>query len=118
LITRQYRNIVICVNKVFDFFINIRFDLALTPTLLQRIQSDKINICYKHPSGNCDDNLFLFPRVHFANFKTAIDQLIEKGKITHEICRFLPESSIHYLSVVPHSGGTEWKQIFDILRAA
>jgi len=101
----------------FDFFINIRFDLALTPKLFQSIQSDKINICYKHPSGNCDDNFFLFSRAHFANFKSAVEELIKRGSITHEICRFLPEGSIHYLSIVPHSGGSQWKEIFDILRA-
>ena len=100
----------------FDFFINIRFDLLLTPNVMKRLVTDKINICYKHPSGNCDDNLFLFPRIYLADFKNAVDQLIEKDRITHEICHFLPESNIHYLCVVPYSGGIEWKEIFDLIR--
>jgi hypothetical protein len=56
-----------------------------------------MNICYKHDSGNCDDNIFIIPRNVLHIFINGFTILYNENCITHEICRVIDECYISYL---------------------
>jgi hypothetical protein len=93
----------------FDYILNTRFDLLYKQPVYDNIKYDKINISYKHASGNCDDNFFLFPRQHLDTFESAFTRL---NTITHEFCRFVNETTdIHYIYTLEN-----YTTFFDIIR--
>jgi hypothetical protein len=49
------------------------------------LELDKLNITVEHPSGNCDDNLWIFPRNYLDIFENSVDALIAENKMTHEL---------------------------------
>ena len=96
----------------FDYILNTRFDLLFFTSILSNINYNKINIMYKHDSGNCDDNFFFFPRYHLNTFDNAITQLKIQNQITHAICHFMNENdNIHYMYSL-----SNWNEEFKIVR--
>ncbi len=84
-------------NFRYDIIINVRFDLFFTLNFQEwNIVYNKINIMFKHPSGNCDDNFFIIPRNYFDLFYDATINLLINNKITHEYNHVLNEDNIHY----------------------
>jgi len=102
---------------VFDYIINTRFDLFFTPLILSNINYKKINIIYKHDSGNCDDNFYLFPRHHLITFDNAITQIKKVDNIFgyelcgHELCHFIDSNEINYIGNL-----TNYNHIFTLAR--
>ena len=82
----------------FDYIMNIRFDFLYT-NILSNINNDKINIIFKHHSGNCDDNFFFFPKKLLPIFEHAVKEIIKNGNITHEINHYMNEkNNVNYIS--------------------
>ena len=70
----------------YDYFIFTRFDVDFHKNYNTfKLELDKLNITVEHPSGNCDDNLWIFPRNYLDIFENSVDALIAEGKMTHEL---------------------------------
>jgi|LauGreDrversion4_2_1035121.scaffolds.fasta_scaffold111271_3 hypothetical protein len=70
----------------YDYFIFTRFDIDFHKNYNTfNLELDKLNITVEHPSGNCDDNLWIFPRNYLDIFENSVDALIFENKITHEL---------------------------------
>jgi hypothetical protein len=101
-------------SMTFDYILNTRFDLFYSNRIFSNINNDKINIIFKHCSGNCDDNFFLFPRFFLPIFEHAIKEIMKNGKMTHEICHYMNEQeNIHYLCPIPEK---DYETIFKFAR--
>jgi len=73
-------------NKNYDYFIFTRFDIFFHKKYdIFNIDLNKFNITVEHPSGNCDDNLWIFPRKYLDIFQKSINELLIENKMTHEI---------------------------------
>jgi hypothetical protein len=80
------RNEEIKKNIQYDYLIFTRFDVEFHKNYnILNLKSDKFNITVEHPSGNCDDNLWIFPRNYLDIFENSVNSLIVEGKITHEL---------------------------------
>jgi hypothetical protein len=98
----------------FDYILNTRFDLFYTNLIFTNIIHSKINIIFKHCSGNCDDNFFLFPRSMLPIFENGIKDIMKEGKMTHEICHYMNEKeNIHYICPIPEKN---YETIFKFAR--
>jgi hypothetical protein len=86
-------------NKIqYDLIINTRFDITFPKKFSDmNIDYTKMNILYRYPSGNCDDNLFIFPRSLLDQFTASWIYQFENSKITHEFNRYFPKENIHYM---------------------
>ena len=86
-------------NIQYDYCINLRFDILFkVPITKQAIDLTKFNIMFKHTSGNCDDNYWIFPRKYFDLFEESLIKLLKKeSTITHEINHYLGDFTIHYM---------------------
>jgi hypothetical protein len=83
----------------FDFIINTRFDALFKKEITSmKLDLTKLNITYKHSSGNCDDNFFFFPRSLLDVFENSVKGLSANNEITHRINHYVGEESINYLS--------------------
>jgi hypothetical protein len=72
--------------NIYDYFIFTRFDVDFHKNYNTfKLELDKLNITVEHPSGNCDDNLWIFPRNYLDIFENSVDALISEGKMTHEL---------------------------------
>lgn len=70
----------------YDYLIFTRFDIDFHKNYnIFSLELDKFNITVEHPSGNCDDNLWVFPRNYLDIFENSVDALIVENKITHEL---------------------------------
>jgi len=70
----------------YDYFIFTRFDVYFHKNYnTYNLELNKLNITVEHPSGNCDDNLWVFPRNYLEIFENSVDALIAESKITHEL---------------------------------
>lgn len=70
----------------YDYLIFTRFDIDFHKNYNTfNLELDKLNITVEHPSGNCDDNLWIFPRNYLDIFENSVDVLIAENKITHEL---------------------------------
>jgi hypothetical protein len=70
----------------YDYFIFTRFDINFHKNYnIFKLEPEKFNITVEHPSGNCDDNLWIFPRNYLDIFEKSIDLLIYENKMTHEL---------------------------------
>jgi hypothetical protein len=88
-------------NIKYDIVINTRFDITFVKKFTEMdINFDKMNIAFEHSSGNCDDNLFIFPRRMLEDFKKAWHEMTPKPNTTHEFNHFFPKDEIHYMSIV------------------
>lgn len=73
-------------NLKYDFFIFTRLDVTFHKNFNNlNIDFNKFNITVEHPSKNCDDNFWIFPRTMLDIFDQSIDLLISESKMTHEI---------------------------------
>lgn len=81
----------------YDLLVFTRPDLKFHWTLDEiypHLELDKFNIPVQHLSGNCDDNLFIFPVKYLDTFEESIDVLLSRNGITHEINHLLNERSV------------------------
>ena len=75
----------------YDCIINTRFDLEFNTKITEmNIDYSMFNIAFKHSSGNCDDNLWIFPGVMIDEFESAINNLYKNSQMTHEINKYMP----------------------------
>jgi hypothetical protein len=73
-------------NFNYDYLIFTRFDIDFHKNYNTfNLELDKLNITVEHPSGNCDDNLWIFPRNYLDIFENSVDALIAENKMTHEL---------------------------------
>ncbi len=88
------------MNSNYDYFIFTRFDIEFHKRYESfNLDLDKFNITVEHPSGNCDDNLWIFPRSYLEIFEKSVDLLLSEHKITHELNHkiILLGGNIHYI---------------------
>ena len=79
----------------YDFFIFTRFDLIFIGKVTDwNINYEEFNITMLHLSGNCDDNVWLFPRKNIDGFTLSINQLSNMRGITHEINKYLINNNV------------------------
>ena len=97
----QIRNRMDMTRDLYDAIIFTRPDLKLVQNFSELdIDFSKFNIVVKHPSGNCDDNLFILPLKYLDIFSESVNELYENNRITHEINHVLEKrgAQINYLS--------------------
>ena len=89
---RHYQNIIDSIKNqevtgdLFDLIMLTRPDIEMLMGWKDlNLDLSKFNIMFQHPSGNCDDNLWIFERSFFEIFEKAVDNLIKQSKITHEM---------------------------------
>ena len=60
---------------------------------------DSFNITVEHPSKNCDDNFWVFPRKYLESYEKSLDLLLSENKMTHELNHKLLNFGvpIHYM---------------------
>jgi hypothetical protein len=88
-------------NIQYDFIINTRFDLIFNVKITeQNLNMFKINIAFKHLSGNCDDNYFIIPRFLLTDFNNACQYLLDNKKITHALNRCFKDEVISFMYVI------------------
>ena len=76
--------------SLYDLIINTRFDLFFSTKITEMTyDTSKFNCAFKHTSGNCDDNLWIFPRNLLDSFSFAINTLDQRNQITHEINKYI-----------------------------
>jgi len=81
----------------YDLIINTRFDLIFKTNFFeQNLNFSKFNIPFEHLSGNCEDCYFVFPRILLDTFEDAVNDLLCKNKITHEMNHTCLNKFIHY----------------------
>ncbi len=91
-------------NAQYDLIVNIRYDLLLNTKITDmNVDFTRMNITYRHASGNCDDNIFIFPRSELDSFEQAFHKLFSEHRITHEFNHAYSDSKINYIvDVVDH----------------
>lgn len=87
------------LNIKYDIILNSRFDFAYVKELEEfgTFDFNKINCCLQHQCGNCDDNLFLFPRNLLDIYVNAFQTLYDGNRITHEFSKVVDKSLMNYL---------------------
>jgi hypothetical protein len=87
-------------SMMFDYIIDTRFDLFfIDPITTHNIDWTKFNICFKHLSGSCDDNYWVFPRNYLNAFRNACNMLHINSQITHAINKYIPDI-ISYMYII------------------
>lgn len=85
-------------NMRYDMILITRFDYIFFRKFHEmNLDVSKFNFAMKHSSGNCDDNLWIFPRNMLENFMNAIIHLYQTGGITHAINHQFDNNDIHYM---------------------
>lgn len=86
-------------NIQYDLIVNTRFDIAFVKNLedFGTFDFTKINCCLRHECGNCDDNLFIFPRNLLNIFVDAFQKIYDENRITHEFSKIVDEKLMNYL---------------------
>jgi hypothetical protein len=98
----QHRNLIRLIkeyenenNILYDLIIITRLDLEFHKNLNEmNIDYDKFNIVVNHKSGNCDDNLWIFPRKYLDNYDNTLNDLLYNNEITHAINHYLLKNKI------------------------
>lgn len=86
ILITMIRNEEETTNTHYDYLIFTRFDIEFHKKYSTfRLDMNKLNITVEHPSGNCDDNLWILPRTYLDIFEKSVDALIAENKITHEL---------------------------------
>jgi hypothetical protein len=106
----QHRNIVKQIKKYesengikYDLIVITRLDLEFHKKFEDMdFNKDLFNIVVHHKSGNCDDNLWIFPRKYLDLYDSSLEYLDKNSKITHEINHELLKNNIdiHYMDRV------------------
>lgn len=95
------------IDKKYDVIINTRFDISFHCKITEmNIDYSKYNIAFKHSSGNCDDNLWIYPRSMIEKRKTIFLDMLKNNKIMHTLNSYLTEDEIHYMYEVSEE---DWK---------
>ena len=86
-------------NFIYDFIINMRFDITFSYSITQHnYDITKMNVMFKHTSGNCDDNYWIIGRCQLENFENAIQKLLADNKsIIHEFNHHIDPSNVLYM---------------------
>lgn len=85
-------------NIKYDMIVITRFDYIYFRLFSEmNIDLTKFNITMKHSSGNCDDNLWVFPRSMLIKFIEKVICLLNTGGITHAINHEFEENEINYM---------------------
>lgn len=85
-------------NFSYDYIINTRFDLKFNIEITNmNIDLCKFNIAFKHSSGNCDDNFWIFTNLYLNQLDKALENLYQRNAITHEINRYFNNDQINYM---------------------
>jgi hypothetical protein len=90
-------------NLKYDYIILTRPDIFFHKNYKDMsINLNSFNITVEHPSKNCDDNFWVFPRVHLDDFAKCLDLLLDEHKIVHEINHKLSifNIPIHYMETL------------------
>ena len=92
-------------NNKYDFFIFTRFDLIFIGKVTEwNINYNEFNIAMMHSSGNCDDNIWLFPSKDIENFELCVDELMDRKRegMTHEMNKVLniKNVKINYIYII------------------
>lgn len=107
----HYKNLIYQIKNQkidYDYIIFIRPDLKMLKNFDSlNINFSEFNIVLKHLSGNCDDNLFIFPQKFLNLFEDSINNLINGNNITHAINRELEKR------FVPINYLTEYEKFLD-----
>lgn len=120
----HYKNLILELEKqetLYDFLIFTRPDLKFYQdfnTINLNLDLSKFNIPVQHLSGNCDDNLFIFPSKFLNKFKEIINILILKNGITHEINHLLDDKlvPINWMSSYVYENDEFGHNIFSCFR--
>lgn len=120
----HYKNLISHIknqNVSYDFFVFTRPDLKFHQdfeTFSKNVDFNKFNIPVKHLSGNCDDNLFIFPSKFLNQFENCMDILSSRNGITHEINHILTNQSIpiNWMSEFVHEDPVYGQKIFEFFR--
>lgn len=120
----HYKNLILELKNQdtsYDFLIFTRPDLKFHQdfgTIKPCLDLTKFNLPVQHLSGNCDDNLFIFPSSFLNQFEDIIDTLIRRNGITHEINHLLEENCvpINWMSSYVHENDEFGHNIFSCFR--
>lgn len=101
-------------NFIYDQIIMLRFDMLFKKNINDMpVNYDKFNISIRHLSGNCDDNLWIFPRKYLDIFEESLLIMLNIDnsayKTTHYINNVLTKFNvpIHYFyDMENHAGET------------
>lgn len=95
---RHYRNLIKGIkeqNDDYDLFVFSRVDIRFLKKFeLLNIDFSKFNIVLEHPSKNCDDAFWIFPKKFLNAFEDSVNQLFADNRITHEINHELTKRSV------------------------
>lgn len=98
----HYKNLITKIKSdstEYDLFVFTRPDLKFQVNLekiYECLDLDKFNIPVQHQvSGNCDDNLFIFPQKYLNEFEKSIDMLMNRNGITHQLNHVLIENDVN-----------------------
>jgi len=92
----------------YDLIINTRFDLKFNTRITDmNIDYSKFNIAFRHLSGNCDDNLWIFSGCFLDEFEESMSHLYNGSKMTHEINKYI--NNINYMHIEDTGGYVYWK---------
>ena len=87
------------LNYEYSLIVNTRFDLFFNTKITDmNIDYSKFNIVFKHPNGNCDDNLWVFNISFLDAFYESMVYLYNKSQMTHEINKYI--NNINYMHTV------------------
>ncbi len=103
----QHRNVVKQIKKYesesgfkYDLIVVSRLDLEFYKKFEEmNFDIEKFNIVVHHNSGNCDDNLWIFPRKYLDAYDSSLESLLKYGNITHAINHQLLINNVdtHYM---------------------
>jgi hypothetical protein len=80
----------------YDLIINTRFDLKFNTRITDmNIDYSKFNIAFRHSSGNCDDNLWIFNSSFLDEIDESMNILYRRSEMTHEINKYI--CNINYM---------------------
>lgn len=92
------KNIQIEKGYKYDYIINTRFDLKFSIKVTDmNVDISKFNIAFRHSSGNCDDNLWIFNSSFLDEMGESMNRLYKSSQITHEINKYI--SNINYMHI-------------------
>lgn len=105
----HFRNLVNSIKNTgieYDLIVMTRQDLKVKmdfEEIYRRLNLEEFNITIGgngYPSGNCDDNFFVFPSYFLETFGIIIEEMINSGAITHEINHYIARKNIpiNYIS--------------------
>ena len=85
-------------NIAYDIVLSLRYDIFIKKSITDlNINYSKFNVLFPHTSGNCDADFWLFNISWLDDFEQAMTSMHKNGAILHEINRYMPHNSVHYI---------------------